>query len=74
MRFIVRCRQAVDRAAGLVLRLPQKPQKGAARAAIQFLGVERSVVIRIGGAETLLNDGKKFILGERTVMVGIGGG
>jgi|SRR4051812_10762796 hypothetical protein len=44
------------------LPLLQKPQKSLTSPAIQFLGIQRTVIIPVGGFEALLDDGKIFLL------------
>ena len=56
------------------LPLLQKPQKSLAGPAIQFLGIQRPVIVPVGGFETLRDDGKVFFLRQRSVMIGVGGG
>src|SRR6266550_7059707 len=52
----------------------QQPQQRLPGLAIQLLGVERAILVRIGRVEALLHDGEVFICRERTVMVWVGGG
>src|ERR1700722_11831705 len=56
------------------LRLFQKPQKRPAGLGIQFLGIQRPVIVRVGGFETLLDDSKIFFLRKCSVVIGVGGG
>jgi hypothetical protein len=44
------------------LPLLQKPQKSLTSPGIQFLGIQRTVIIPVGGFEALLDDGKIFLL------------
>jgi hypothetical protein len=39
---------------------------------MQLLCIQGAIVIRIGGVETLLDNGKILVLRERAIMVGIG--
>ena len=52
--------------------LLQQSQQGAAGGALQFPGVEGSVMIGIGGAEALRDDGEVFVFCQGAVMIGIG--
>ena len=56
------------------VRLSQKPQERLASRAVQFLGVQRPIMIRIGGAETLFDESQILVLCQRTVVIGIGRG
>ena len=65
---------AIARMSFFGFRLFQKAQKSPAGSAVQFLDVQRPIMVRIRGMKTLLNHGEIFILGESSVMVRIGRG
>jgi hypothetical protein len=52
----------------------QKPQKSATGFGTQFLGIQRPVIVLVGGFETLLDDSEIFLLRECSVMIGVGSG
>src|SRR6202011_4870060 len=52
----------------------QKSQQTLASFAVQGLGVQRPVMIRVCCTETLLDHGEIFVLGKGAIVVGIGSG
>src|ERR1700681_3450028 len=56
------------------LRLFQKSQKSLTGFCVQFLGIQRPIMIWICGSETLLDDGEILVLRERSIVVRIGSG
>ena len=55
-------------------RLFQKSQQSLTSFGVQFLGVQRPIMIRIRGTETLLDHREIFVLGEGPIMIGISSG
>ena len=55
-------------------RLLQERREGTACGALELLGVNRTIIVRIGSLEAFLDERKKFILVESSVVVGVGCG
>src|SRR5438128_9729343 len=55
-------------------RLFQKSQKSLTGFCVQFLGIQRTIMIWICGSETLLDDREILVLRERSIVVRIGSG
>src|SRR5258708_24697390 len=56
------------------LRLFQKSQKSLTGFCVQFLGIQRPIMIWICGSETLLDDREILVLRERSIVVRVGSG
>ena len=55
------------------LYLSEQSQQRLAGPAAQFLGIERTVIVRVGGFELLLDDSQVLFLVQRAVIIRIGG-
>jgi hypothetical protein len=52
----------------------QELQQGLSRAGAEFPGIQIPVIVGIDRIEPLLDDGEKFVLRQRSVVIGVGRG